>query len=235
MATIQASDVLPVRSRVSWPAILAGAVIALTVYFVLTLFGVALGLSVSGHMDENRLGWAAGVWALVSMLLALFVGGYVGTRCTVGENKTEAALTGIVVWGVVFSALSFLTAGAINTGLNAIMGIRSPARADTVRLTDDELRSLGFTDEQLAQMRTPLDRLRTRMGTVPEEVKNLSHDPRTTAAAWWALTGIIVSLASAVAGALVGSGPNLVITALRVRAAAVAEGTGVTPPAAPLH
>ena len=139
------------------------------------------------------------------------------------------------MWGVVFSALSFLTAGAINTGLNAIMGIRSPARADTVRLTDDELRSLGFTDEQLAQMRTPLDRLRTRMGTVPEEVKNLSHDPRTTAAAWWALTGIIVSLASAVAGALVGSGPNLVITALRVRAAAVAEGTGVTPPAAPLH
>ena len=231
MATIHASDVLPVRSRVSWAAILGGAVIALTVYFVLTVLGVALGLSVSGHMEENKLGVAAGIWALVSMLVALFAGGYVATRCTVGENKTEAALTGIIVWGVVFSALSFLTAGAVNTGLNAFLGMRAPARADTVRLTDDELKSLGFTDEQIQQLRTPLDRLRTRLGTVPEEMRQLSHDPRTTAAAWWALTGIIVSLASSVAGGLVGSGPNLIITALRVRAATVSEAAGATPQA----
>jgi len=225
MATIQASDVLPVRSRVSWGAIVAGAVIALTVYFVLTVLGVALGLSMTGHVEENKLGVAAGIWALVSMLLALFAGGYVATRCTVGENKTEAALTGIIVWGVVFSALSFLTAGAVNTGFNALLANRAPARAENVRLTDDELRSFGFTDEQIKDLRTPLDRLRTRVSTVPEEMRNLSHDPRTTAAVWWALTGLIVSLAASVAGALLGSGPNLVITALRIRTAAVAEGT----------
>jgi len=194
MATIQASDVLPVRSRVSWGAIVAGAVIALTVYFVLTVLGVALGLSVSARVDENKLGAAAGIWALVSMLLSLFVGGYVATRCTVGENKTEAALTGIIVWGVVFSALSFLTAGAVNTGFNTILSVRQPERQDNIRLTDDELKSFGFTDEQIHQLRTPLDRLRTRVSTVPEEMRSLAHDPRTTAAVWWGLTGLIVSL-----------------------------------------
>jgi len=233
MATIQASDVLPVRSRVSWGAIVAGAVIALTVYFVLTVLGVALGLSMSGHVEENKLGAAAGIWALVSMLLALFAGGYVATRCTVGENKTEAALTGIIVWGVVFSALSFLTAGAVNTGFNVLLGGRAPARAENVRLTDEELESFGFSKEQIQQLRTPLDRLRTRVSTVPEEMRSLAHDPRTTATVWWGLTGLIVSLAASVAGALVGSGPNLVITALRVRAAAVAEGTGA--PQVPAH
>jgi high-affinity Fe2+/Pb2+ permease len=55
MATIQASDVLPVRSRISWGAVLAGAFIALTAYIVLATLGAAMGLSLSNKMTSHAM------------------------------------------------------------------------------------------------------------------------------------------------------------------------------------
>ena len=40
-------DVLPVRSRVSWQAVFAGAVIAVAMSVVLALLGTAVGVSLS--------------------------------------------------------------------------------------------------------------------------------------------------------------------------------------------
>src|SRR4051812_35970894 len=50
------SDVLAVRSRVSWGAITAGAMVALTVYVVLALLGVALGVEAAVRGTGTDLG-----------------------------------------------------------------------------------------------------------------------------------------------------------------------------------
>ena len=42
--TLKATDLLAVKSRVSWGAISAGAMVALAIYFFLTLLGLAIGL-----------------------------------------------------------------------------------------------------------------------------------------------------------------------------------------------
>src|SRR5688572_28781965 len=93
--------VLPLRSRVSWGAIFAGAVMAMAVYLVLTLLGGAIGLSVSNDTDAETLSTGAGIWAVVTTIIALFVGGWVTSQCTVGENKMEAVVHGIITWGIV--------------------------------------------------------------------------------------------------------------------------------------
>src|SRR5262245_51104205 len=112
MATaIETQDVLPVRSRVSWGAIFAGAVVALTVYLLLSSLGVALGLSVSGRVDGQNLAIGAGIWAILSTLISLFLGGWVASQCTAGETRGEAAVYGVVVWGIFFAALLWLAAG----------------------------------------------------------------------------------------------------------------------------
>jgi len=224
MATIQASDVLPVRSRISWSAVLAGAFIALTAYLVLATLGVAMGLSLSNRMSSQALGIAAGIWAIVSMLVALFVGGCVCSRCTAGENKTEAAMGGVVVWGVVFVLLAWLSTGALNTGLRAVFGVANTAtqaRADGNPLSEKSLRDAGFSDDQIEKMRGQFDKLRGRVSDASEEDRTAASK-HATAAAWWTLTGIILSLAASVVGALVGAGPTLIITSLRLRGAAVA-------------
>ena len=47
-------DVLPVRSRVSWQAVFAGAVIAVALYVVLVMLGSAVGVSLSDANIRDR-------------------------------------------------------------------------------------------------------------------------------------------------------------------------------------
>jgi hypothetical protein len=226
MATIQASDVLPVRSRISWSAVLAGAVIALTAYLILTILGVATGLSLSNRVSGNAMAIGAGIWTIVTMLIALFIGGCVCSRCTAGENKTEAAMGGVVVWGVFFLMLAWLSTGALNTGLHAVFGTTNTAALTGVNFnnwTDEDLKKeFGISQTSIDKMRSTVNKAvgRTRdavEGTSPADVRRSAK-----AAAWWTLTGIILSLAAAVIGGLVGAGPTLIITSLRLRGATVA-------------
>lgn len=219
MATVETKDLLPVHSRVSWSAILAGAVMALAVYLLLSVLGVALGLSVSGQVGDKTLGIGAATWAVVTILLSLFLGGCVTSQCTVGESKAEAITYGVIMWGVVFALLLWLMAGGVRIGFNAVMGVASTPAATAVanRLTDEDLRAAGFTPEQITTYRSQFDQLRARSENLPAEIRGVATDPRATAAAWWTFGGILLSMLAAVAGALVGSGPNLILAGLTVR------------------
>jgi len=64
------ADLLAVRSRVSWGAIAAGAMVALTIYIVLTLLGVALGIEAAVRGTEGRLGIGTAIYSIVVLLLA---------------------------------------------------------------------------------------------------------------------------------------------------------------------
>jgi len=224
MATIQASDVLPVRSRISWSAVLAGAFVALALYLVLMLGGAALGVTMAAktNVSDRALGVGAGLWATVSLLLSLFVGGMVASRCSVGENKTEAAIYGVVVWGSFFFLLALLTAGTVNTGINALLGV-SNAVDPSARLNDQDFERFGFTKDQITAARERA-RGQTDRGdadaSTAERMRDAAGDPRTRATAWWAFIGMALSIAAAVGGSVLGAGPNLVITSFRIRAAA---------------
>ena len=80
-ATLRAEDLVPVRSRVSWGAIFAGAVLALAVYLILTLLGGAIGLTVSDNVRTDTLKTGGAIWAILATAIALFVGGWVTTQC----------------------------------------------------------------------------------------------------------------------------------------------------------
>jgi hypothetical protein len=214
MATIQASDVLPVRSRISWGAVMAGAVVALAMYILFMAAGVALGVTVADRVADRNLGIGAGIWGTVAMLLSLFAGGFVASRISVGENTAEAAVYGIVVWGVFFALLLLMTTGVINTGLNAVTGASSAAQAaGTNRVTAEQLEKLGISKAEIDRVR---DRLQQPTEEQLEEAKKAS-----ATAAWWAFAGLALSMATCVGGALLGAGPNMVITSLRVRTAVV--------------
>jgi ABC-type transport system involved in multi-copper enzyme maturation permease subunit len=101
METVQTQDLVPVRSRISWSAILGGAVVAMAIYLLLG----ALGLTLTDRVGSQELGMGAAVWAVATLLVSLFVGGFVTSQCTVGESKTESTIYGVIVWGVVFCGL----------------------------------------------------------------------------------------------------------------------------------
>src|SRR4051812_2863328 len=126
-SSLKAGDLLAVRSRVSWPAIAAGAMIATAVYFVLTLLGLALGIEVAVRGATTHLGSGAAIYTVVSLLLALFFGGWSASRLAVGESKLEAVLYGVILWGVLFLGIVWLFNAGIRTGFGAMVGLSSGA------------------------------------------------------------------------------------------------------------
>ena len=133
---VDAEDVLPVSSRISWGAILAGAVLALALYFLLTLLGAAIGLAVSDDASTGALGTGAAVWAVLVTALCLFAGGYAASHLTVGENKFEAAVYGLLVWAVVFFMLLWLMASGVRAGFGAMVSVATAGGAAVGSIAD---------------------------------------------------------------------------------------------------
>jgi hypothetical protein len=117
-----------VKSRVSWGALLAGAVVAIALYSLLSLFGVALGVTLRDRFTAEQLGTAATIWTFVTLLLAMFIGGWVSTRATAGEFRNEAMLYGVIVWGVTSLVLIPLSVVGIGTSVGTVLASQGIAK-----------------------------------------------------------------------------------------------------------
>ena len=221
-SAVHAEDILPVRSRLSWGAIIAGSVLALAVYLLLTLLGSAIGLSVSGNVTDKALGVGAVVWAIVTTAGCLFLGGYIASQFTTGENKVEGMMYGLLVWGVVFASLMWLMASGVRAGFNAMVGMANPvASANANTHWEDAARRAGATDADI-------DRFRTNVNNAPENIRNAINDPanreaaaeNATRAAWYSFVGTLVSMLAAGFGGYIGAGPTFRLFTVRTVTAA---------------
>jgi len=212
-AEVETQDVVSVGSRVSWGAVFAGAVVALTLCLFLSVLGGALGLTVLDHTNtrEESVATGAGIWTIASLLIALFVGGLVTSRTTVGERKGEALMYGVLVWSASLAMMAAIGAAG-TSGFFAFSNYLS--RAGGVVTQPQMQQSVTLAQAQADLGKGPLtqeglDRLSQRLNRTAD-VANSTHLTR-TAAAWWAFAGIGFSLFAAIAGALIGAGPELVL------------------------
>jgi len=201
--SVHLHDVASVGSRVSWSALLAGAVVALTIYVALGTLGVAVGLSTANSegVGGDTLAIGAAIWAAISLLIALFIGGFVTSRSTVGERKDESMIYGLLLWGTIFVAVVVLTNQGLNLGVGGMLQqVISPG---TATLSD----SMGTADAGLtADQATDLREAGARGGNI-----------RATTAAWWTFATLIASIIASIAGSLVGAGPQFTLEDLRRR------------------
>lgn len=106
--------------RVRWGAVFAGLVIALVTQMLLTVLGLAVGLTaVDPRAGAPGAGfrWGAAVWGVVTLLCALFVGGYVAGRFAGVWRKEDGAMNGVLVW-----ALSLLAAvWLVSVGVGSLL------------------------------------------------------------------------------------------------------------------
>src|SRR5829696_4008104 len=128
-APVRAEDVVPVRGRISWSAVLAGAALALAGYLLLTLLGAAVGLTVHDRVGDRGLAAGAVVWAVVVTAASLFVGGFLASQLTTGENRAEGVVYGLTVWAVTFALLVGLLASGVRAGFTAVVGAATAADA----------------------------------------------------------------------------------------------------------
>ena len=216
--TPNASDLLAVRSRISWGAIAAGAMVALATYVVLTLLGLAVGIEVAVRGSEVSMGAPAAIYTLLTLLVAMFFGGWATSRLAVGESKLESVLYGIILWGVLFVGMVWLVSAGLSIGFGAMLGLASGVYSTTEggpnvdRIAMDLVRA-GADEATVTKVRDSYRRLR-------EDPASLASDPQsrqafsqvaqhTRSATWWSLAGVLLSMATVIVGALTGSGEML--------------------------
>lgn len=219
---IRAEDLVPVRSRISWGPIFAGAALALAVYTLLTLLGGAIGWSVSGDVRSENLLTGAAIWAILTTVISLFVGGFVASQLTVGENKIEAVMYGLITWAVVFVMLLWLMASGVRAGFNAMVGLayagEAVAQGASAQDWEAAARKAGVPQAKI-------DELRQSVADAPEKAGKAVRNPENqqaaaevaTQATWWAFVGTLLSMIAAAAGALVGAGPSFRLIAIGSR------------------
>lgn len=220
------ADHLSVRSRVSWGAIAAGAMVALSIYVLMTLLGVALGIEAAMRGADTHLGTGTAVYSILTLLIAMFFGGWATSRLAVGESKLEAVLYGVILWGALFMGLVWLLSNGMRAGFGGMVGLASGAysasdegRIDVDRVAND-LKKAGADEATVDKYRNYFERVRENPSAATDVTREASNDPevRRTAsqaaegarqATWWTLAGVVISMATVIFGSLVGSGELL--------------------------
>ncbi len=130
-------------------ALLAGVMMAFAFQFLLTNLSVAVvatpgTLSSDDDSESESLGTTIrkteskiGIWALVTVTLALFAASFLAVKLSLVSSVGLGAIIGVVIWSTYFSLLVWLGSGAvgsligsvINTASSGIQGIMGTATA----------------------------------------------------------------------------------------------------------
>lgn len=121
-------------SAIRWGAIFAGVVSGTATYLLLSLLGVAIGLTAIEPQAAEPVGsvpLATGIWTGISMLVGAFVGGYVAGHMSGLSRASDGMLHGFVSWGATTLLYTVLTVSA----LGAVLGGTFRALSDGMQTT----------------------------------------------------------------------------------------------------
>ncbi len=180
------------RDRVRWGPVLAGLVSALAALLILSLLGVAVGLTAATG-DPNggaaaatnkgdNYGAGAAIWAAISALISFFIGGFVAARTAGIRGKDNGWVNGALVWAVALPLLLWLASSGATGFLNAI-GFNLNSFTHTVAST------VGNPNTN-------------PVNTDPAAVQRATEAARN--GAWGALLALLLGLAAAGLGGLLG-------------------------------
>ncbi|HEU5020145.1 MAG TPA: PhnA-like protein [Pseudolabrys sp.] len=110
-------------NRVSWGALFAGIIVALVVQLLLSMLGVGVGVASlnpanGNNPDANTFSIAAGIWFLVSGIIASFIGGYFAGRLCGRPVRSTAAMHGLTTWAATTIVLVYLLTTAVGGIVN---------------------------------------------------------------------------------------------------------------------
>lgn len=112
------------HDRVRWGPILSGLFTAIASQLVLSAFGAAIGLTTiagSGapRSDAGDVGSAVGIWSIISLLISLFIGGWITSLAAGPMNKSTALLNATILWATTLAISAWL----LSSGVSGAFGI----------------------------------------------------------------------------------------------------------------
>jgi hypothetical protein len=204
--------------RVRWAAILAGLFTVLAALVFFTVLGLALGLSTFDANNPRNFGIGAGIYGVVSALVAFALGGFIAARTAAVTGTSNGILQAGMVWVVTIALIVNFIGSGIGTLLNIAGGAANTAINAASNVAGDAAEAVADNPELQATAAQGADQaapaVQATVGAVgeqvqeqiqnvtPEQVEEAVQD--VSPAAWWALVGLGVSALAAIIGGALG-------------------------------
>lgn len=196
--------------RISWGGVFAGVVAVLLIQLILLLLGLAVaGGKTAATQSLRGVGVGAGIWWILSGVIAAFFGAMVASRLASVPNKTDGTLNGLVSWAtaqlvamaLAATALGTLISGAGNVlagsmqaaGQGRGIGVYGYVQPETGAPTTQPAGQVGQQAGEAARQAQ-----QTIEGQKPEQVEEAGK--ATALVAVWALLTLLLSGAAAAIG-----------------------------------
>ncbi len=183
------------HDQVRWGPIVAGLVIALSTQLVLSALGVAVGATNIGdsgapRTDAPGVGIGIGIWSIISLLIALFAGGWTAARTSGRVSRNSALLNGAILWG---STLA-LSAWLLSTGVSGAFGVAASNAGSVISQAQQTLPSnpVGTTGLNAPNIPT----------ITAQQTREVAAN--TAKVSWSFVVGSLLGLIAALVGSTVG-------------------------------
>jgi hypothetical protein len=149
-----------IHRRISWAAIFGGVILVVTVQLLLSLLGAGIGLGTvntnSGTTpDASSIGIGAGLWWVVSSIIALGFGGYVAAWLAGIEIKWDGVLHGLITWGIATLLTLYLLSSAVGSiiggGFSAVGSVTSAAGSGVKDAAQPLAQAAGVSPDMIQQ------------------------------------------------------------------------------------
>ncbi|MCA0458134.1 MAG: hypothetical protein LCI00_29480 [Chloroflexi bacterium] len=104
--------------RVRWTSVIAGFFTVLATIIVLTVLGVAIGLSTVDADNPNGLALGISVYGGLTALIAFLAGGYISARTAAVAGSSNGILNGAMVWIITIPILVYV----LGNGIGSLLG-----------------------------------------------------------------------------------------------------------------
>jgi hypothetical protein len=228
---VEARTVVAAVSRpvAGWGGVLAGVVVGAGLVGLLSVLGIAVGITVlpddraAAGNELARLGIGTAAWAVLSVLVGFFVGGLVAARTTNHPDRGGALIQGTLVWilGVLvliafvasgisagvtglFQSFGLLTRGALVSGLATATGNSTDETARALEDLRARIAPLQDDPAKLAnEVQAFFDQLAERSKARESAAGAVQRQGRLTS---WIVSGaLLLTLLVSVGGALTGT------------------------------
>ena len=158
--TTTLNDGTHIHRRISWAAIFGGVILIVAIQILLSLLGAGIGfgtvdVKAGTTPDASNLGIGAGLWWIVSSLIALAFGGYVAAWLAGIESSWDGMLHGLIAWGIAtLLTLYLLTSavgGILGGGFSALGSVVSAAGSGITSAAKPLAQAAGVTPDVVQQ------------------------------------------------------------------------------------
>ncbi|MGF1523273.1 MAG: hypothetical protein ACFBSF_13235 [Leptolyngbyaceae cyanobacterium] len=113
--TAVTTPVVEYHDRVRWGPIFAGIVVAIAAQLVLSALGASIGAMLgAGGTAAGSVSLGVGIWAIISLLVSLFLGSWVMASTCGPMNKKTAMLNGTILWATTLAVSAWLLASGVS-------------------------------------------------------------------------------------------------------------------------